>query len=63
MVVLLRDVHLRLRWNDNRRSGDDPENGKEKFHILPRHRSGPMLSRDVFSKYGCRAAKVALNYR
>ena len=33
VVVLLRNVHLRLRWNDNRRSGDDPENGKEKFHI------------------------------
>ena len=32
MVVLLRDVHLRLRWNDNRPSGDHPENGKEKFH-------------------------------
>ena len=32
MVVLLRDVHLRLCWNSNRSSGDDPENGKEKFH-------------------------------
>ena len=57
MVVLLRDVHLRLRWNDNRPSGDHPENGKEKFHPLRRHRSGPMLSRGVFSKYEYRAAK------
>ena len=32
MVVLLCDVHLRLTWNDNRPSGDHPENSKEKFH-------------------------------
>src|SRR5438477_3712466 len=32
MIVLLRDVHLRLTWNDNCPSGDHPENSKEKFH-------------------------------
>jgi len=32
VVVLLGDVYLRLRWNDDRPSGDHPENGKEKFH-------------------------------
>src|SRR5262245_58174491 len=33
MIVLLGDVYLRLRWNDNRPSDDHPENGKEKFHL------------------------------
>ena len=61
MVVLLRDVHLRLRWNDNRRSGDDPENGKEKFHTFRYHQYGPCCPALFRNTYV--AAKVALNYR
>ena len=52
VVVLHRDVHLRLCWNDNRPSGDHPENGKEKFH--------PMLYRDLSVNTDAALQEVAL---
>src|SRR5215470_4016597 len=52
VVVLHRDVHLRLRWNDNRPSGDHPENEKEKFH--------PMLYRDLSVNTDATLQEVAL---
>ena len=50
--MLHRDVHLRLRWNDNRPSDDHPENGKEKFH--------PMFNRDLSASTDAALQEVAL---
>jgi hypothetical protein len=33
MIVLLRDVHLRLTWDNSHPRSGYGENGKEKFHL------------------------------